>query len=198
MRSKRSRREDFASFDNFDQLLAKGEANPPMPDVPEAELALLAEEVRLACTQGVVLSLDREQRIAWILTDVFELSSEDAAAVQEIEPAAHRKRLSRARERFGAWMIKNCGLVDEHNACRCRRQIPVAMSIGVADSKRLEFAGQPERPSRKKSLPIAKEASEIEAAVDVLKRHPDYAAPGRIVRGIRDLIESGRYRVFDA
>jgi len=38
----------------------------------------MAREVRLACTQGVLLSLERAQRMAWSLAEVFELSSEEA------------------------------------------------------------------------------------------------------------------------
>ena len=196
MRSRKSKREEVASFDTLDMLVARGDENPVMPDLAEAELSILAEEVRLSCTQGMVLSLDREHRISWILAEIFELSSEDAAAVLEIEPAAHRKRLSRARERFAAWMGKKCGLVAEANACRCRRQIPVAVSFGVADTRNLEYADHPERPSGRRNLPIAAEATEIERAVAVLKRHPEYAAPGRVVEGIRQLIDSGRYRMF--
>ena len=44
----------------------------------------------------MILSLDRELRIAYILGDIFNLSGEGAAEVLEIDPAAYRKRLSRA------------------------------------------------------------------------------------------------------
>jgi RNA polymerase sigma factor (sigma-70 family) len=199
LRAKRGRREEIASFETLETLLAQGEANPPLPAASDAELVLLEEEVRLACTQGVVLSLARDLRISWILGDVFELSSEEAAAVLEVEPAAHRKRLSRAREKLGAWLGKHCGLADEGNACRCRRQIPVAQGFGVADTKDLQFAGHPARSGGRRALPMAAaEADEIEATVHALKRHPDYAAPEKIIAGIRAIIDSGRYRVFDA
>jgi hypothetical protein len=141
----------------------------------------------------MVLSLDRDQRVSWILAEVFELSGEEAADVLEIAPAVHRKRLSRARERLGAWMSKHCGLANEANACRCTRQVPVATAFGVVDPNALQYVA---RGAARRELPIVREADEIEAAATVLKSHPDYRAPAALLEQIRALMGSGRYRVF--
>ncbi len=198
LRSKRGRREEIASFEMIESLIAKGDANPPTLAIAEPELALLAQEVRLSCTQGMVLSLARDERVSWILAEVFELSGDDAAEVLEINVAAHRKRLSRAREKFGAWMGKHCGLANEANACRCVRQVPVATEVGVVDRRDIQYATHPGAAPRKRALAIAAEATEIEAAADALKCHPDYSAPASVLAQIRGIIDSGRYRVFDA
>ena len=193
LRAKRGRREEIASFETIETLIAQGDQHPAQPEASDAELTLMAQEVRLACTQAVLLSLERDQRISWILADVFELSSEEAAAVLEIEPSTHRKRLSRARERLEAWMRGHCGLADGRNACRCTRQIPVAIAFGVVDLNRLEYADR-----KGPALRILAEADEIEAAASVLKARPDQRAPSSVLAGIRAIIDSGRYRVFDA
>jgi RNA polymerase sigma factor (sigma-70 family) len=193
LRAKRGRREELASFETLEQLIAQGNDAPALPAVTDAERALMAQEVRLACTQGVLLSLERDQRIAWILSEIFELSSDEAAAVLEIDPAAHRKRLSRARERLETWMRAHCGLADGKNRCRCTRQIPVATAFGVLDLNRLEYV----RPSGP-ALRIVAEADELESAASLLKAHPACNAPASVLSGIRALLDSGRYRVFDA
>ena len=198
LRSKRGRREEIASFEMIESLIAKGDANPRTLAIAEPELALLAQEVRLSCTQGMVLSLARDERVSWILAEVFELLGDDAAEVLEINVAAHRKRLSRAREKFGAWMGKHCGLANEASACRCVRQIPVATEAGVVDPRDIQYATHPGAAPRKRALAIAAEATEIEAAADALRCHPDYSAPGSVLAHIRGIIDSGRYRVFDA
>ena len=59
LRAKRSRREELASFEMLEQLIAQGAHSPALPEVTDAERALMAQEVRLACTQGVLLSLER-------------------------------------------------------------------------------------------------------------------------------------------
>ncbi|MFI5302794.1 MAG: sigma factor-like helix-turn-helix DNA-binding protein [Polyangiales bacterium] len=146
----------------------------------------------------MVLSLERDQRISFILAEIFELSSDDAAAVLDIAPAAHRKRLSRAREKLAGWMGKHCGLANIANACRCARQIPVATGAGVVDGDDIHYATHPERAEPRRHLPISVEASEIEAAAFALKNHPDYAAPASVLAQIRGIIDSGRYRMFDA
>lgn len=92
LRAKKTRREQLASFDTLDELTRQGEKNPPLPAVSEAELSLLAQEVRIVCTHGVLLSLERDQRVAWILAEVFDLSSEDAAFVLEIDAATYPTR----------------------------------------------------------------------------------------------------------
>src|SRR5262249_9584267 len=138
--TKRGRREQVASFETLDKLLARGDALPSPPSLPEPELALLTEEVRLLCTQAMLLSLDRDQRISFILAEVFALGGDDAASILEVEPGTHRKRLSRAREQLAAWMTKRCGLVSADNACRCRRQVPVAMDFGLADPADVQYA----------------------------------------------------------
>jgi RNA polymerase sigma factor (sigma-70 family) len=193
LRAKKGRREELASFETLDRLVTLGNNNPPLPDMADAELALLAQEVRLACTQAVMLSLDRDQRLSFILAEVFDLSSEEAAAVLEVEPAAHRKRLSRARERIQTWMSARCGLANGNNPCRCTRQIPVAAGFGVLDIERLEYASR-----SGPALRIVAEADEIEAAASILKAHPSCAAPPAVLANIRALIDSGRYRVFEA
>jgi RNA polymerase sigma factor (sigma-70 family) len=63
-------------FRRFGEELAEGLEDPD-PTTPDA--ALLAEEVKLGCTLGMLLCLDRDQRLAYLLSDVFELPSADAA-----------------------------------------------------------------------------------------------------------------------
>jgi RNA polymerase sigma factor (sigma-70 family) len=201
---KRGQREQVASFETIEMLIAKGDANPPLPPLAEAELAVLASEVRLSCTEAMVLSLERDVRLSWILAEVFDLSGDEAAEVLGIEAAAHRKRLSRARERLSEWMGRKCGLVNEANPCRCRRQIPAAMGFGVVRPDALEYAdhsvvdGGAHGEAHRRPLPLAAEAQEIEAAAAALDGHPDYAAPPHVLQRIREIIHSGRYRMFDA
>lgn len=194
---KRTPREELASFENIERMIAAGERQPPQLQVSEGELNLLAQETRLACTGAMVMSLDREHRIAWILGEVFELSSVEGAEVLEIDAGAYRKRLQRARERLAEWMKGRCGLMDPSNLCRCLRQVPVANAAGVARADALQFASHPERAAPRRRLALVEEAGEIERAAEVLASHPDYAAPTSLVDRIRVMIDSGRYRMFD-
>jgi RNA polymerase sigma factor (sigma-70 family) len=85
-----------------------------------------AHELALGCTQNMLMALDRDQRLSYLLDAVFGLSSADAAQVLEITPAAYRQRLARARATLEPFMQQTCGLVDAAAHCRCEKQLPAA------------------------------------------------------------------------
>lgn len=197
MRRKKSADEEaITGFETVEQLIEMGVSNPPLPDMPEAELAVLETELRIACTQGMLTALDRDQRISWVLAEVFELDGNEAADVLDVDAATHRKRLSRAQKKLGEWMEAHCGIVNPSNPCRCRRQIPVAMQIGAVDPKNLQFATHATRGPAKRTLPIVDAADEVQMAAYTLCCHPDYAAPATYRARIRDLISSGSIRML--
>jgi RNA polymerase sigma factor (sigma-70 family) len=65
---------------------------------------LLAQEVKLGCTLGILLCLDRPHRLAYIVGEILDLSGDEGADVTDTPPVAYRKRLSRARARMRAFM----------------------------------------------------------------------------------------------
>lgn len=127
------------SFVSFAEDLADGLADAG-DDSPDADHALLLEEVKIGCTHAMLLCLDRAHRMAYILGDIIGLDHVEAAAVLEIAPAAYRKRLSRAQADITAFTMKHCGLVEPANACRCRRRLGKALECGRIDPAALKFA----------------------------------------------------------
>ena len=87
----------------------------------------------VGCTQGMLLCLDREHRMAYVLGDVLQFNSQDAALACSVTPATHRKRLQRARSRLQTFMRGHCGLLDPANPCRCHRRVGAAIAHGRAD-----------------------------------------------------------------
>jgi RNA polymerase sigma factor (sigma-70 family) len=174
------------SFDAFGRHLAEGAEDPgARPDVRALE-----EEVKIGCTQAMLLCLDRDDRVAFVLGAVFELDDAGAAAILDIEPAAFRKRLSRARERLRAFMEGHCGLVNPERPCRCSRRIAPAIKAGHVDPGRLLFAGHPALGAAYADM----ETLHNEAAV--FKTHPRYAAPERVAIRIKEILESGGFGVL--
>lgn len=95
---------------------------------------LNAQRMALACTQGMLMCLDREHRAAYVLDLSFGLDSATAAEVLEISPEAYRKRLSRARQRLDEFMQRQCGLVNACASCTCDKQL-----LAVEQAQRLGF-----------------------------------------------------------
>ena len=137
LNTRRSRVEaQSLTFEAFAKDLADGlpdaASNVAAPASNEPDHALLVEEVKIGCTQAMLLCLDRNDRVAYILGDVFELRSAEAGEVLGVEPAAFRKRLSRARAQVRAFMRVHCGLVNEMAPCSCPRRVAPASKQGSA------------------------------------------------------------------
>lgn len=114
------------------QGLAFAEHIGPTTDLtPEDKAA--ARETAVTCTQTMLMSLDRTERLTYLLDTVFGLTSEQAAAVLEIDPAAFRKRLSRVRAKLEGFQTKTCGLVAPAAACRCEKQLPAKRFLAKTD-----------------------------------------------------------------
>lgn len=162
------------SFDAFGEDLARGLDEPY--DGRGVDEGLLAEEVKIGCTQGMLLCLDREHRIAYILGEIFELPGEEAASILGISPAGYRKRVQRARERIKRFMRGHCGLVDPANPCRCARRVGAAIATGRVDPDRLLFAEHVQRIER------------LQDAAAVFRSHPEQRAPDRVVAAVMNAL----------
>ncbi len=77
------------------------------------------------------------------------------------------------------------------NPCSCRRQVPIALAVGVIRQDELQHAGKP-RSNKRRSLPLAPGTDLFRRAANVLCEHPDFAAPAALAGAIRDLLRSGR------
>jgi RNA polymerase sigma factor (sigma-70 family) len=163
-----------------------------LPEAPNAgpELDLLAREVKHGCTLAMLTCLDREARVAYVLGEVFGVSSTEGAWICETTEAAYRKRLSRARAAVRAFVSEHCGLVAPTVArCRCRKRVPVAVRLGRIDAAVAEDATPAD---------VEDAVAEMEALYDaagLLRSVPDAVAPDEVAVRIRSLLESGRYRL---
>src|SRR6267378_806206 len=77
------------------------DATPDL-DLPDANTAgpdvrLLVEEARLGCTSGMLLCLEREQRLVYILGEIFGVTDAVGAELVDMTRDSFRQRLARAR-----------------------------------------------------------------------------------------------------
>ena len=149
LRTMRRRRmeERALSFEAFAADLEAG-LSSEAPGAAPAEDPLLLEEIKVGCTTAMLLCLDREHRLAYILGEILELDHRTAAEALGIGPDAYRQRLSRARAGIVGLMRARCGLAHPENPCRCRRRVATAIALGRADPERLLFAHSTEQARR--------------------------------------------------
>ncbi len=180
------------TFSAFAEDLQEGLADPPAGGPDQR---LLEEEVKIGCTQAMLLCLDRDHRMAYILGEVFGVNSDEGAELMNVDPPAFRKRLSRARERIREFMVNYCGLVNADSPCRCARRIAPAIRAGRVDSDHLLFAG---RSGGKPELrrPV-EEMEELHRIAAVFRSHPDPAAPESLVQRIRSVLGGSQPSILD-
>jgi RNA polymerase sigma factor (sigma-70 family) len=158
---------------------------------------LFVEEIRISCLQGLLLCLDREHRLAYLLADVFDVSSEQGAAILEITPPAFRKRLSRARERLKDFMTKNCALINPDNPCHCELHVAVLLDTRRFDEKNIIFAKHPCRiKDKENTLNHIREMDELRQIAALYKRYPDFRAPAVFIENLRGLVHSKKYELL--
>jgi len=187
-RVRRGRRETV-SFELLDERLSTG-YREEVSQRPDAEADALTHELRLRCTEAMLLSLDREHRMAYVLGDILDLSSEEAASVLEIEAPAFRKRLSRARERLYAFMRDRCSVYREDNPCRCDRQFEAAIERRLIAPEDLYLSTQRTRSVAPSLGRIAAEVTGLMRIAEVLRGSAEYLAPDSLVASLRTLLES--------
>ncbi|MEO7424784.1 MAG: RNA polymerase sigma factor [Fibrobacteria bacterium] len=110
-----------SGFDEFFDYI-EGSAVVELSQAEEGELEQEIKESTIACMSGMIMCLDREQRLTFIVGAVFEIDHNLAADIFAIRPENFRKRLSRARADLYHWMSSKCGLVNTANACRCPKK----------------------------------------------------------------------------
>lgn len=137
LRFRKSRAEDRArEEEGFAEWLRLGLAFGGGATAPED--VVLVREVRMACSQGMLLVLSREERLALVLVDLIGFDGAEAADVASVPAATFRKRLSRARARLGTFLRAHCGVVSPDAACTCARQVQAKQALGLSH-ERLRF-----------------------------------------------------------
>ncbi len=136
LRAKRRRVESSMTDPSaFAEWLDTHLAPDPYEATSEFEYRELCEEVRIGCTYGMLLTLSRELRIAYILGDLLEMTDKEGAEALEITRAAFRKRVERARAKVRPMLAGRCSVVDPTGSCSCSRQIASSLECGlIADT----------------------------------------------------------------
>jgi RNA polymerase sigma factor (sigma-70 family) len=174
--------------ESFDELGDRLATNLAAGD-PAADDQLLVREAKSICMSSMLVCLDREHRLAYILGEILELSSDEGAAILEISSDAFRKRLSRARDKLTEFMSKTCGLVNDANTCRCAKQAGHAVSAGYLDPARLAWGKLgcrvEARPDRLADI------DQLSRAVAIFRNAPQYAAPTALADSVREALGRG-------
>jgi RNA polymerase sigma factor (sigma-70 family) len=165
----------------------------PDESTAPADVRLLVEEARLGCTSGMLLCLDREQRLVYILGDVFAVTDVVGAELLDTTRDNFRQRLARARRDLHNFMNDKCGLVNPANPCRCARKTRGFIQAGYVDPHNLLFA----RDRLVKVREVVGAAADALATLDdrcadIFRQHPFHESPD-LVPALRRLLTTPEF-----
>ncbi|MEM6724792.1 MAG: RNA polymerase sigma factor [Bacteroidota bacterium] len=147
---KRSKQEQM--IQGFDQFFGFVEHIPDDPSPALSNDQELQQEVQIKCMNGMLMCLAREDRLLYVLGDLFNIDHNLGATLFKVSKANFRQKLSRTRKQLRQWMDNKCGLVNKANPCRCRKKTKGFIERGIVDPQHLlwnkEFTEKIEAYSR--------------------------------------------------
>ncbi len=111
----------------------------PVPTAYGIEQKLLVKEAKMSCMKGMLLCLTPEQRLIYVMGELFEIPDSQASEILEISKDNFRKKLSRTRQQLYNFMNEKCGLINKKNPCRCARKTAGFIKAGYVNPKNLQF-----------------------------------------------------------
>ena len=169
------------------------DADLPDETTVDADTRLLVDEARITCTAGMLLCLERSQRIAYVLGEIFGVTDVVGAEVLDTTRENFRQRLARARRDLYNFMNDKCGLVDPANPCRCAKKTRGFIAAGYVDPGNLLFARERVLQVRDVARVKADALATVDnRCADIFRQHPFYEAPD-LVPALRQLLASPEF-----
>jgi len=170
------------------------DAELPDPLAIPADVQLLVAEARIGCTSGMLLCLDRGQRLIFILGSIFGVSDVVGAELLDMSRDNFRQRLARARRDLQNFMQDKCGLVNTANPCRCAKKTRGFIAAGHIDLLNLRFARERVTHVRDVAARVSDEITGLDAAYAAVYRdHPFQNSPD-FVAALREMVNRPEFR----
>lgn len=186
LNAKGKKSKEFAmSFDNYENLIDSGQSITVLHSKNEGELLLLEEEVKVSCTHGLLLCLNENSRMVYILGEILEFNSLEGAEILNITPENFRKQLSRSRTKIRNFLLKKCGLANPNKPCRCAKKIDFLINLQAINPKKLRFAHLTNR-----SIDLVEKIAFLEKSTAIYRSVPPFDTPENIVNKIKAIINT--------
>ncbi len=127
------------SFEYYGDDIQNGKIHD-VPDLTQnVEKDILAEELKMSCTNVMLQCLDVESRCIFVLGTMFKVDSRIAGDILGMSPEAYRQRLSRVRKKMAEFLSEYCGEFG-CGKCKCADRINYAIQNHRINPAQLHFA----------------------------------------------------------
>ncbi len=167
---------------------------PEQNSVP-VDVNLLIEETKIGCMNAMLLCLDREQRLIFILGSVFNVNDEVGSEILNISKVNFRQKLSRARKQLANFMDDKCGLIKKENPCHCAKKTKLMMECGHVNPDKLLFSRNHVYTIENVAPQKADNLNELfeEKAIKLFREHPFQKSPD-FVSSLNEILKSNEFK----
>lgn len=177
----------FAKFPLSFEFYGDDIRNANIHDVPDltqdVEKSILAEELKMSCTNVMLQCLDVESRCIFILGTMFKVDSRIAGDILGISPEAYRQRLSRVRRKMADFLKEYCGEFG-NGECHCADRVNYAIQNHRISPAKLDFNAA--APISKETMAEVKEAME---EIDDLSQQFSFCKTYQSPTSLKEFIE---------
>jgi len=192
------KRRDWEDRTNFVKYGRELDETPdldlPDPNSLPADVALIVEEAKIGCTSGMLLCLDREQRVTYILGEIFGVTDAVGAELLEISRENFRQKLARARRDLHNFMHGQCGLVNGANPCRCAKKTQGFIKAGYLNPATLLFARERVTRVSEVAPKTSADLSALDLAYAEIHRAHPFQSPPDFAASLRQLLTRAEFR----
>lgn len=182
------------SFEYYGDDIENGKIND-VPDLTQnVEKDILAEELKMSCTNVMLQCLDTESRCIFILGTMFKIDSRIAGDILGISPEAYRKRLSRIRKKMADFLSQYCGEYGS-GRCRCKDRVNYAIQSRRLDPMRLDYMTAAEIPI-KTMIDVKSAMEDIDDLSQDFSFCKPYRSPERTKRLIQEFLNSTQLSII--
>ncbi|MCI9306356.1 MAG: RNA polymerase sigma factor [Lachnospiraceae bacterium] len=182
------------SFEFYGEDIKNGKIHD-IPDLTQnVERDILAEELKLSCTNVMLQCLDTESRCIFILGTMFKPDSRIAGEILEMTPEAYRQRLSRIRRKMADFLQQYCGVYGG-GSCRCKDRVNYAIQSHRLHPQRLDYV-EANEISVKNMLDVKQAMEEMDDLSQDFSFCKAYQSPEQMKRLIQELLASAQFSVI--
>lgn len=157
---------------------------------------ILAEELKLSCTNVMLQCLDPESRCIFVLGVMFKADSKVCGEILGLTPEAYRKRLSRIRKTVATFLSDYCGL-SKTGSCNCRKRVGYAIKTHRLNPQNLEYSDLKKLPDTN-TLGFTQAMEEMDELSLIFANLPKYRSPQDTKVFFEKLMESGNMNIIKA
>ena len=172
--------------------------NGKIQDVPDltqnVEKDVLAEELKMSCTNVMLQCLDSESRCIFILGTMFKIDSRIAGDILEMTPEAFRQRLSRIRRKMADFLGQYCGEYG-NGRCKCKDRVNYAIQSHRINPLQLDYTAATEI-SIQTMLDVKNAMEDIDDLSQDFSFCKPYQSPERTKHLIQEFLDSTQFSII--